>query len=38
MGGVIAGMCDGSITFVEDAIDLATWRAMSTSQAGDLAR
>jgi prepilin-type N-terminal cleavage/methylation domain-containing protein len=38
MGGVIAGMCDGSITFVEEAIDLAAWRAMSTSQAGDLAR
>ena len=38
VGGVIAGMCDGSITFVEEGIDLATWRAMATSQAGDLAR
>lgn len=35
-GGVIAGMCDASITFIEDGIALPAWRAMSTSQAGDL--
>ena len=38
IGGVVAGMCDASITFVDDAVDLAAWRAMSTSQAGDLSR
>jgi prepilin-type processing-associated H-X9-DG protein len=31
-GGVNAVMCDGSVQFVTDAIDLATWRAASTSQ------
>ena len=35
-GGVIAGMCDASIAFVEDGIALPAWRAMSTSRAGDL--
>ncbi|MFM9024524.1 MAG: DUF1559 domain-containing protein [Planctomycetaceae bacterium] len=34
-GGVIAGMCDGSITFVEEGIALNPWRAMSTTRAGD---
>jgi len=37
-GGVIAGMCDASITLVEEGISLPAWRAMSTSQAGDLAQ
>ena len=31
-GGVNAVMCDGSVHFVTDAIDLATWRAASTTQ------
>jgi prepilin-type processing-associated H-X9-DG protein len=31
-GGVNAVMCDGSVQFVTDSIDLATWRAASTSQ------
>jgi prepilin-type N-terminal cleavage/methylation domain-containing protein/prepilin-type processing-associated H-X9-DG protein len=31
-GGVNAVMCDGSVQFVNDAIDLATWRAASTTK------
>jgi prepilin-type N-terminal cleavage/methylation domain-containing protein/prepilin-type processing-associated H-X9-DG protein len=31
-GGVNAAMCDGSVHFVVDEIDLATWRAASTTQ------
>jgi prepilin-type processing-associated H-X9-DG protein len=31
-GGVNAAMCDGSVHFVVDEIDLATWRATSTTQ------
>jgi prepilin-type N-terminal cleavage/methylation domain-containing protein/prepilin-type processing-associated H-X9-DG protein len=31
-GGVNAAMCDGSVHFVVDGIDLATWRAASTTQ------
>jgi prepilin-type N-terminal cleavage/methylation domain-containing protein len=34
-GGVVVGMCDGSIRFVEDSIDLVAWRALSTSKMGD---
>jgi prepilin-type N-terminal cleavage/methylation domain-containing protein len=35
-GGVIAGMCDGSIAFIEEGVALPAWRALSTSRAGDL--
>jgi prepilin-type N-terminal cleavage/methylation domain-containing protein/prepilin-type processing-associated H-X9-DG protein len=31
-GGVNAVLCDGSVQFVTDSIDLATWRAASTTQ------
>ena len=34
-GGVEAGKCDGSIDFVSETIDIATWRALSTSQGGE---
>ncbi|MFM7242738.1 MAG: DUF1559 domain-containing protein [Planctomycetaceae bacterium] len=36
-GGVMAGLCDGSVRFVSDAVDLTAWRALSTSQAGESA-
>jgi prepilin-type N-terminal cleavage/methylation domain-containing protein/prepilin-type processing-associated H-X9-DG protein len=29
-GGVVAAMCDGSVTFVTDSIDIGTWQALST--------
>ena len=35
-GGVNAAMCDGSVHFVTDAIDLATWRAASTTRGDDV--
>jgi prepilin-type processing-associated H-X9-DG protein len=31
-GGVNVAMCDGSVHFVLDEVDLATWRAASTVQ------
>lgn len=31
-GGVNAAMCDGSVQFVVDNVDLATWRAASTAK------
>jgi prepilin-type N-terminal cleavage/methylation domain-containing protein/prepilin-type processing-associated H-X9-DG protein len=31
-GGVNAVMCDGSVQFIVDDVDLATWRAASTTQ------
>ncbi len=31
-GGVNAAMCDASVRFVSDDVDLATWRAASTTQ------
>ena len=33
--GVNTAMCDGSIRFVTDAIDIANWRALSTSGNGE---
>jgi prepilin-type N-terminal cleavage/methylation domain-containing protein/prepilin-type processing-associated H-X9-DG protein len=37
VGGVNASMCDGSVRFVENGIDLAVWRAMSTAQGAEVA-
>ena len=34
-GGVNAALCDGSVRFVRDSIDIATWRAAGTSQGGE---
>ncbi|MBN9120305.1 MAG: DUF1559 domain-containing protein [Planctomycetes bacterium] len=34
-GGVNASLCDGSVRFVRDTIDIATWRAASTSMGGE---
>jgi prepilin-type N-terminal cleavage/methylation domain-containing protein/prepilin-type processing-associated H-X9-DG protein len=31
-GGVNAVMCDGSVQFITDSVDLSTWRAASTTQ------
>jgi prepilin-type processing-associated H-X9-DG protein len=35
-GGVNVGMCDGSVRFVRQTIELATWRALSTRETGDV--
>jgi prepilin-type N-terminal cleavage/methylation domain-containing protein/prepilin-type processing-associated H-X9-DG protein len=34
-GGVNASLCDGSVHFFPDTIDLDTWRALSTSKGGE---
>jgi prepilin-type processing-associated H-X9-DG protein len=34
-GGVSAAMADGSVRFVADSVDLATWRAMGTRSNGE---
>jgi prepilin-type N-terminal cleavage/methylation domain-containing protein/prepilin-type processing-associated H-X9-DG protein len=34
-GGVNAALCDGSVRFIRDTIDLATWRALGTAQGGE---
>ncbi len=34
-GGVGAAMCDGSVDFFSENIDINVWRAMSTSQGGE---
>ncbi len=34
-GGVMAAMCDGSIRFVRDSIDIWAWRAASTAAGGE---
>jgi prepilin-type N-terminal cleavage/methylation domain-containing protein/prepilin-type processing-associated H-X9-DG protein len=34
-GGVNAVRCDGSVSFIRDAIDIQVWRALSTSQGGE---
>jgi prepilin-type N-terminal cleavage/methylation domain-containing protein/prepilin-type processing-associated H-X9-DG protein len=34
-GGVNASMCDGSVRFIRDSINIATWRAISTSLGGE---
>ena len=35
VGGVLAANCDASVRFYGDDIDLAAWRALSTSQGGE---
>jgi len=35
-GGVNVAMCDGSVKFVKDSINLATWSAASTTQGGEV--
>lgn len=35
-GGVTVGLCDGSVRFVTDSIDLTIWRAASTSNQKDV--
>jgi prepilin-type N-terminal cleavage/methylation domain-containing protein/prepilin-type processing-associated H-X9-DG protein len=35
-GGVNVALCDGSVRFVADTILLTTWRALSTSQGGEV--
>jgi prepilin-type processing-associated H-X9-DG protein len=35
-GGVNVALADGSVRFVADSIDLATWRALGTRANGDL--
>jgi prepilin-type processing-associated H-X9-DG protein len=35
-GGVNVSLCDGSVRFVRDSIDLATWVALSSMAAGDV--
>ncbi len=34
--GVNAAMCDGSVRFINNNIDIFTWRSMSTSQGGEV--
>jgi prepilin-type processing-associated H-X9-DG protein len=34
-GGLNAAMCDGSVRFIKDAININTWRALSTSRGGE---
>jgi prepilin-type processing-associated H-X9-DG protein len=35
-GGVMVGMCDGSVRFVRNSININTWRYMSTSTGGEV--
>ena len=35
-GGVNSAMIDGSVTFVSDSIELQTWRALASTQGGDV--
>jgi prepilin-type N-terminal cleavage/methylation domain-containing protein/prepilin-type processing-associated H-X9-DG protein len=34
-GGVVVALCDGSVRFVTDAVNIGTWRALSTMNQGD---
>jgi hypothetical protein len=34
-GGVLSALCDGSVRFFGDTIDLSTWRAVSTAAGGE---
>ncbi|MEX0643517.1 MAG: DUF1559 domain-containing protein [Pirellulales bacterium] len=35
-GGVILGLCDGSVRFVSDSVDVATWNAVATPDGGEV--
>jgi prepilin-type N-terminal cleavage/methylation domain-containing protein/prepilin-type processing-associated H-X9-DG protein len=35
-GGVNAGLCDGSVKFMKNTINVATWRALSTTQGAEV--
>ena len=35
-GGVNLALCDGSVRFVRDSIELATWRALATRAGGEV--
>ncbi len=35
-GGVQSAMCDGSVRFISENIDIGTWRSLSTSQGGEV--
>lgn len=35
-GGVVVAMCDGSVDFYSDAIELATWRAIGSRDGGEV--
>jgi prepilin-type processing-associated H-X9-DG protein len=35
VSGVNLGFCDGSVRFVSDAIELGTWRALSTREGSE---
>ncbi len=35
-GGVTVAMCDGSVRFTSNSISVVTWRALSTSQGGEV--
>ena len=37
VGGVQVAMCDGSVQFVSNSINLDTWRALSTASGGEIA-
>jgi len=34
-GGVVIALCDGSVRFVTDAVNIGTWQALSTMNQGD---
>jgi hypothetical protein len=36
VGGVLTGMCDGSIRFIEESIPQPVWRALSTAKFGEV--
>ena len=35
-GGVNVAMCDGSVKFMKNSISLNVWRALSTTQGGEV--
>ena len=35
-GGVMVGLCDGSVRFVTKSVSLATWRAVGTRNGGEV--
>jgi prepilin-type processing-associated H-X9-DG protein len=35
-GGVATAMCDGSVRFINDTVDIGTWQALSTMAEGDI--